>query len=92
MREIGEVRRRGVFAVYVEPYQTFGADRAAEDFGEVERVDVGEAGADEREGGIEVCGAEGCSRVIWRGGVDGVGFDGCGDGSSGRGKIGHIEV
>ena len=92
MSEVGEVGRRGVFAVYVEPDQSFGADCAAEDLGEVEGVDVGEAGTDEGEGGIEVCGAEGGSRVIWRGGVDGVGFDGCGDGSSGRGEIGHIEV
>ncbi len=48
--EIGEVGRGGVLAVDVEPDEAFGVDSAAEDFGEVEGVDIGEAGADEGEG------------------------------------------
>lgn len=54
-------------------------DCAAEDFDEVERVDIGEAGADEREGGVVVCSEEGAAvglgggEVNWREGFVGFG-------------------
>ncbi len=77
MGEVGEVGRGGVLAVDVEPDEAFGVDGAAEDFGEVEGVDVGEAGADEGEGGVVVGGEEGgavgfgVGDVDWREGFDG---------------------
>ena len=53
-------------------------DGTAEDFHIVERVDVGETGADVGQDGIVVCGAEAGSRLIGRGGVNEVGIDeGC---------------
>lgn len=54
-------------------------DCAAEYFGEVEGVDIGEAGADEREGGVVVCSEEGAAvgpgggDVDWREGFVGFG-------------------
>ena len=64
VREVFKVRGRGVLAVDVQPDQAGGVDRAAEYLGDVDWVDVGEAGADEGEGGAVVCGAEGGSRVL----------------------------
>ena len=61
MREVGEVGGGCVLAVDVEPDEAFRVDGAAEDLGEVEGVDVGEAGADEGEGGVVVCGEEGAA-------------------------------
>ena len=56
VREVAEIWGGGVLAVDVQPDQAFGVDGAAEDLGQVERVDVGEAGADEGQGGVVVCG------------------------------------
>lgn len=76
--EVGEVGGGGVFAVDVEPDEAFGADGAAEYFCEVEGVDVGEAGADEGEGGFEVGVGEGAAGVVGGGDVDGGEGDGFG--------------
>lgn len=68
-------------AVDVEPDEAFGPDGAAEYFGEVEGVNVGEAGADEGDGGVVVCGEEGGAVVVGGGDVDGrEGFIGFGVG------------
>ena len=56
--EVLEVRGRGVLTVDVEPDQTGGVDRAPVYLGDVDGVDVGEAGVDERKDGVVVCGAE----------------------------------
>ena len=45
-------------------------DGAAEDFGEVEGVDVGEAGADEGNGGVVVCSEEGAAVGVGGGDID----------------------
>ena len=58
MREVGEVRRRGVLTVDVQPDEALGVDRAPEDLGHVQGIDVGEAGADDGQGGVEVGAAE----------------------------------
>ena len=68
--EVGEVGRRCVLAVDVEPDEAFGVDGAAEYFGQVEGVDVGEAGADEGQGGIVVCGEEGAAVFFGGGDID----------------------
>lgn len=77
--EVGEVGRGGVLAVDVEPDETLGMDGAAECLGDVEGVDVGEAGADEGEGGVVVCVEEGGAALVgvgvvdWREGFHGLG-------------------
>lgn len=79
VREVGEVGGRCVLAVDVEPDEAFGCDCATEYFGEIEGVDVGEAGADEGDGGVVVCSEEGAAvgvdggYVDWREGFVGFG-------------------
>ena len=75
MRKVFKVRRRGVLAVNVEPDEAFGVDGTTEYLCEVERINVGEAGADERSDGGVICGAEGASRVVRGRDVDGARVD-----------------
>lgn len=58
-------------AANVQPDQACGPDRSAEDLGEVEGFDVGEARADVREDGFEVGGAERGSGIFGGGGING---------------------
>ena len=84
MREVGEAGRGRVLAVDVEPDEAFGVDGAAEYLGDVEGIDVGEAGADEGDGGVVVCGAEGGAVGVGGGDVDwGEGVVGFGGGEGG---------
>lgn len=78
MGQVGEVERGRVLAAGVEPDEPDGADGAAEDLGQVEGVDEGEAGAEDGEGGVEGGGAEGDAGVFVGGGVDDGGVDGGG--------------
>ena len=68
--QVGEVGRGGVLPVDVQPDEAFGVDGAAVYFGDVDWVDVGEAGADEGEGGVVVCVVEGGAVGVGVGDVD----------------------
>lgn len=61
--KVGELEGRGILAVDVQPDEAIRTNCATEDLGEVDQVDIGKASANEREGRIEVGGAEGDSRV-----------------------------
>ena len=83
--EVGEVGRGGVLPVDVEPDEAFGVDGAAVYLGDVDGVDVGEAGADEGEGGVVVCVVEGGAVGVGVGDVD------VGEGRGGVGGGGGVE-
>lgn len=82
VRNVRKVEGRSVLTADIQPDQASRANCTAEDLDKVQRVDVGESGADEGKRRFEVRGTERGSKVLWRGNVnigrvDGGRIDGC---------------
>ena len=90
MGEVGEIERRSILAVNVQPDQTIRANCATKDLSEVDQVDIRKTGVNERDYGIKICGAKGGSMVIGRGDVDWWRVDGFGD--PGEGRVGRHKL
>lgn len=58
VREVGELKGRGVLAVDVQPDEAIWTDCATENLGKVDQVDCGKASANDREDRVEICGAK----------------------------------
>ncbi len=58
MREVGELEARGVLAIDVQPDEAIWTNCATENLDEVDQVDCGKASANDREDGVEICGAK----------------------------------
>lgn len=90
MGDVGELEGRGVLAVNVQPDEAIWTDCATENLGKVDQVDCRVASANDREDGVEICGAKRGSRIVGGGEVDGGRVDGFGEVmEAGYGRVGR---